>query len=93
MTKSVLRKFIGKLVLLKWRDPQGDSGWSTTPLESKTYPTETSGTLLGFNSLREAIIGCTHGGVDNKEWGDRTAIPLNLIYGVALLQIGEWTNS
>ena len=79
MTRGALKKFIGNQVILRWRDPTGESGWSEAPLKSESASAETLCWIVGFNARGEIITASTRAGVD---YSDRNAIPLALVEGV-----------
>ena len=80
MTKAEIRKLIGKAVVVRWRDPQSYSGWTSTPLVLESAQVETLGRVVGLNNIGEAVFAATrHGGGDVS---DLNAIPLACIEGI-----------
>jgi len=84
MTKTKIRKLLGKRAVVYWRDPQTDARWTDSPLKTRSSLADTEGRLLGFNKEGELIVAGSHAvdpGEPNEppDWADRTAIPLCLI--------------
>jgi hypothetical protein len=80
VTRGALKKFIGKMCLLRWRDPSGEPGWTAAPLKSETTAAETLCWLRGFNGRGEVITVSTQSA--DGEVSDRNAIPVALVESV-----------
>ena len=80
MTRSALKKFVGKVVHVTWRDPTGKSGWTDEPLKDHSAPSETWGLIVGFNDRKELIMAGSR--TEDGDVSDRNAIPLALIESV-----------
>ena len=80
MTRGEIKKFIGKPVLLRWRDPTGRSGWTDAPLKAESTSAETLCRIVGFNARGEIITASTR--ASDGDVSDRNAIPLALVESV-----------
>ena len=72
MTKTAIKPFIGRMVIMTWRDPQGVGGWGDVPLKDETARAETLCWPEGFNDRGELVVAGTRAGASRA---DRTAMP------------------
>lgn len=86
MTKAGLKKFVGKRVMLTWRDPTGESGWLENPLKFATAQVKTTGRLCGFNVRGEVVIAASESSGD-EGFADCTAIPLACIEELCEIEV------